>query len=240
MNGLRNTRVPSGKSRYDHVEMSLQQRLIGGLEYTVAYTRAWDERADFYLNEFDEQPTWRPSNSSNPHHFMTTVIAELPFGAGKPWLSERGILRALAGGWQASGIYHLQSGRAIDWGNLFYYGTATRTSDPAQRPRPRALVQHRRLRARERAAAGLVPSPRVPAAIRFPARRLHEPARLACSARSRWRGGSTAAGAVRAINAFNNVQWDQPSTEPTNSNFGAVTQQWNTPRWLQVQGRLTF
>jgi hypothetical protein len=43
-----------------------------------------------------------------------------------------------------------------------------------------------------------------------------------------------------AINAFNNVQWDQPNTNPTSSNFGAVTQQWNTPRWLQVQGRLTF
>ena len=43
MNGLQNTRVPSGKSSYHHVEMSLQQRLIGGFEFTVAYTRAWDE-----------------------------------------------------------------------------------------------------------------------------------------------------------------------------------------------------
>jgi hypothetical protein len=45
---------------------------------------------------------------------------------------------------------------------------------------------------------------------------------------------------VDAINALNNVQWDQPNTSPTSSNFGVVTQQWNTPRWLQVQGRLTF
>jgi hypothetical protein len=43
-----------------------------------------------------------------------------------------------------------------------------------------------------------------------------------------------------AINALNYVQWDQPNTDPTSSNFGVVTQQWNTPRWLQVQGRLTF
>jgi len=43
-----------------------------------------------------------------------------------------------------------------------------------------------------------------------------------------------------AINALNNVQWDLPNTTPTSSNFGVVTQQWNTPRWLQVQGRVTF
>jgi hypothetical protein len=43
-----------------------------------------------------------------------------------------------------------------------------------------------------------------------------------------------------AINALNRVQWDRPNTDPTSSNFGVVTQQWNTPRWLQLQGRITF
>ncbi len=45
---------------------------------------------------------------------------------------------------------------------------------------------------------------------------------------------------VDAINALNNVQWDLPNTTPTSSNFGVVTQQWNTPRWLQVLVRVTF
>ena len=103
MNGLQNTRVPSRQvAATTTSRCRCSSACIGGIEYTVAYTRAWDERADFYLNEFDEQPTWRPSNSSNPHHFMTTVIAELPFGAGKPWLARaRHAARAcrrLAGG----------------------------------------------------------------------------------------------------------------------------------------------
>lgn len=42
------------------------------------------------------------------------------------------------------------------------------------------------------------------------------------------------------INAMNNVQWDQPSTDLNSTNFGRVTQQWNTPRWIQFQFRLTF
>lgn len=45
---------------------------------------------------------------------------------------------------------------------------------------------------------------------------------------------------AQAINVFNRVQWDRPGTNPVSSNFGVVTQQWNTPRWIQLQGRFTF
>jgi len=241
MNGLQNARVPSGKSRYDHVEMSLQQRLLGGIEYTVAYTRAWDERADFYLNEFDPEPTWRPSNSSNPHHFMTNVIAELPFGTGKPWLSERGLLRAVAGGWQVSGIYHLQSGRKIDWGNLFYYGENYESIRIARSDRDRARWFNT-----ENFERG---GTRQPASFHrrvFPQRfdflrgDYMNQVDLSLQRTFRLPGSTQLLVKFDAINALNNVQWDQPNTNPTSSNFGAVTQQWNTPRWLQVQGRFTF
>jgi Carboxypeptidase regulatory-like domain len=241
MNGLQNTRVPDGKSRYDHVEMSLQQRLIGGLEYTVAYTRAWDERADFYFNEFDQQPTWRPSNSSNPHHFMTTVIAELPFGQGKRWLSEPGLLRMIAGGWQAAGIYHLQSGRAIDWGNLFYYGSSYENIEIARGDRDRA----RWFNTDDFERGGT----RQPASFHrrvFPQRFDYlcgdymNQLDLSMQRTFSLRRGTNLLVRFDAINAFNNVQWDLPTTNPTSSNFGAVTQQWNTPRWLQVQARMTF
>jgi hypothetical protein len=241
MNGLQNTRVPDGKSRYDHVEMSLQQRLIGGLEYTVAYTRAWDERADFYFNEFDQQPTWRPSNSSNPHHFMTTVIAELPFGQGKRWLSEPGLLRMIAGGWQASGIYHLQSGRAIDWGNLFYYGSSYENIEIARGDRDRArwfnTDDFERGGTRQPASFHRRVFPQ-----RFDYLRGDYMNQLDLSMQRTFslRRGTNLLVRFDAINAFNNVQWDLPTTNPTSSNFGAVTQQWNTPRWLQVQARMTF
>ena len=45
---------------------------------------------------------------------------------------------------------------------------------------------------------------------------------------------------VQAINALNTVQWDRPGTNPVTSTFGVVTQQWNTPRWIQLPGRLMF
>lgn len=241
MNGLSVARTPLGESRYHHVEMSVQQRLHRGIQYTIAYTRAWDERRDFFYYEWDELPTWRVSNSSLPHHFMVTSIVELPFGEGKRWLKDGGIGRMILGGWQVSGIYHLQSGRAIDWGNLFYYGS---NYQDIQLPRSE------RDRARwfntdnfERASA------KQPASFHrrvFPQRmdflRGDYMNQLDLSLMRRfglWRQTKLEV-RMDAINALNNVQWDQPNTSPTSSNFGVVTQQWNTPRWLQVQGRITF
>lgn len=241
MNGLSNARAPLGESKYHHVELSLQRRMSQGIQYTVAYTRAWDERRDFFYYEWDELPTWRVSNSSMPHHFMVTTIVELPFGENKPWLNGNGIGRKVLGGWQASGVYHLQSGRAIDWGNLFYYGSNYEAIK---------LPRGERDRARwfntdnfERSSA------RQPASFHrrvFPQRmdflRGDYMNQLDLSLQRRfglWRQTKLEV-RVDAINALNNVQWDQPNTSPTSSNFGVVTQQWNTPRWLQVQGRLTF
>ncbi|HVF88109.1 MAG TPA: carboxypeptidase-like regulatory domain-containing protein [Pyrinomonadaceae bacterium] len=42
------------------------------------------------------------------------------------------------------------------------------------------------------------------------------------------------------INALNSVQWNNPNTDPASSDFGRVTSQYNTPRWIQFQMRLTF
>jgi hypothetical protein len=42
------------------------------------------------------------------------------------------------------------------------------------------------------------------------------------------------------INAFNHVLWDNPNNDINNTNFGRVTTQWNTPRWIQFQLRFTF
>jgi len=45
---------------------------------------------------------------------------------------------------------------------------------------------------------------------------------------------------VDLINALNHVLWDNPNTDINSSNFGRVTTQWNTPRWIEFQLRFTF
>ena len=241
MNGLSNGRDPRGEAKYHHVEISVRQRMRGGMQFDVGYTRAWNTERDFFFNEFDAQPSWRTADGSLPHHLMLTSIVELPFGEGKRWLSSPGVRRAMLGGWQVSGIYHLQSGRVITWGNLFYNGDNYGDIKLSRGERDRAHWFNTDLF--ERASA------KQPASFHrrvFPSRfdflrgdymnqldmSLQREIPLAGRTRFQVR--------VDAINALNNVQWDQPNTSPTSANFGVVTQQWNTPRWIQLQGRIVF
>ena len=45
---------------------------------------------------------------------------------------------------------------------------------------------------------------------------------------------------AEALNAFNTPQFRAPNTAVGNSNFGAITQQANFPRYLQLGGRISF
>jgi len=239
--GLRDTRVPEGLSKYHHLELSVRQRPWGGVEYTVGYTRAWDKRRDFYFNEFDAEPSWRVSESSLPHHLVVTAIVELPFGEGRRWLSEKGALRAIAGGWHVSGIYHLQSGRVINWGNLFYYGADLESIKLPNSQRDRARwFNTDQFERSSSAVPGNFHRRMFPTRIDFLRGDHMNQLDLSVARLFRLAGRTRFEVQLQALNALNRVQWDRPGTNPVTSTFGVVTQQWNTPRWLQLQGRVTF
>jgi hypothetical protein len=138
-------------------------------------------------------------------------------------------------------VYHLQSGRAIDWGNLFYYGANLRDIQLSRGERDRArwfnTDNFERASARQAAAFHR----RVfPPRMDFLRGDYMNQLDLSLQRRFELFRQTKLEVRVDAINALNNVQWNQPNTSPTSSNFGVVTEQWNTPRWLQVQGRITF
>jgi len=57
----------------------------------------------------------RASSSYDIRHFFTVnSVYELPFGAGKPFLSQAGPLRSILGGWALSGIGTSRSGRPVN------------------------------------------------------------------------------------------------------------------------------
>jgi hypothetical protein len=71
----------------------------GGVEGGTTLENAFDRRRE----RGDAQYTPR-------HRFISTVIWELPFGHGKPWLSNNGFANAVFGGWQLSGSFIAQTG----------------------------------------------------------------------------------------------------------------------------------
>ncbi len=72
----------------------------------------------------DREPTlWWDDNNSRPFRLSGGAVYELPFGAGKPMLKDGGVLAAIAGGWQTGGTFEYQPGSVIVFNtNLFYYG----------------------------------------------------------------------------------------------------------------------
>lgn len=113
-------RTNDGRVRHHALELSLTRRFSKGLSLDANYTKTRNEATTF-LNDFDKERTWLPSNLSRPHRVTVSGIYELPFGKGKPFI-ESGFLSKIVGGWQVAATHEWQPGPLVSFGNLLYYG----------------------------------------------------------------------------------------------------------------------
>src|SRR5262249_32790123 len=103
------------RSYYDSLQAHLQRRFAQG--YTVKLTYTWSKAlGPLSANEYGvdgyalNTPDYWPlaanvvRNFDRTHNFNASFTAELPFGAGKRWVSG-GVASALAGGWQVNGLF---------------------------------------------------------------------------------------------------------------------------------------
>ena len=110
-----------GKANYNALAAKLQRRFSSGLTYLVSYT--WSKSIDtgsgirvppgdqqFTQNEFCVSCDRATSSFSADQRFVTSLLYELPFGKGKPFLNHGGLIHAIAGGWQMGSIVTLQTG----------------------------------------------------------------------------------------------------------------------------------
>jgi len=287
-NGLINGRDPGGEQKYNHLEVTVTKRLSHGYSFQASYLWSSNIERITRENEFDESTIWRPSQNSAPHNFNANFIYEFPFGKGRKLLSGNKWLGAFVGGWQFSGIYVKQTGRAYDLGNWFYYGSDLR--DIAKDTKDQTVSDwfnwqlfpgaSRDFNASNRAAyearirtivpqsvltqmgnicgsgnnvactyENVTPTNFQPNAFHvrvFPTRLnwLRGMGKNQLDANFLRRFPLTEKQALEfrldLINTFNHVLWENPNTDITSSNFGRVTTQWNTPRFIQFQLRYTF
>ncbi|RPI56521.1 MAG: hypothetical protein EHM55_05055 [Acidobacteria bacterium] len=108
-----------GWSDYDSLQTSLMRRMAQGFQANVAYTwsRAFGICCDTLsdgsprvqaLEYFDLNEALLPQD--RPHNFQASFLAELPFGAGKPFVDNGGAASAIFGGWQVNGLFSAYSG----------------------------------------------------------------------------------------------------------------------------------
>jgi outer membrane receptor protein involved in Fe transport len=108
-----------GWSDYDSLQASLMRRLAQGVQVNVAYT--WSKAFGICCDTLSDNPPQVQAldyfslnearlPQDRPHNFQASFVAELPFGAGKPFLNEGGFAGHLLGGWQVNGLLSLYSG----------------------------------------------------------------------------------------------------------------------------------
>ncbi len=247
-----------GGTKYHDMQVQLERRFAKGFQTAVLYTRAYSEEQDYYWNEFDPKPSWRPTDQVRPHRFVWTTIAELPLGKGRRWVSRHPV-QHLVGGWQLSWIYQIQNGAPASWGNRFFYGDLSKIKD---------LFRHKEVHAADIhtwfdpsiAYRGAGP---VPAGFTgFEGRSAMQPGsyhvRVFPTRLSELRNDGIrnwdvkilrrfkiaetwrATFSVDLLNATNHTNFGGLNTDPTSTNFGKVTTQVGQPRFIQLNLRIDF
>lgn len=118
-----NTTENNGYSWYHSLQLTGTKRFAKGYTVIGSYTFAKWQQAVNLLNASDPLPLREISDLDAPHRFNISSIWDLPFGRDRALLSRtHGLVQRLVGGWELSGIWGLQSGFALPWGNVIYYG----------------------------------------------------------------------------------------------------------------------
>ena len=116
--------LPLGESKAHSLEVQVNRRLSNGLTGFFSFN-ANSVRYNRTVEEYEREPTlWQGSNDARPWRLAGAASYELPFGRGKRFLSDGGVVAALASNWQVSGTWEFQPGALLDWGgqNIFFYG----------------------------------------------------------------------------------------------------------------------
>ena len=109
-------------SNYHSLQTRLQQRLDFGLALLGSYTwsKSIDDASNFFTsagdpnfpqNSFDLRAERGRSNFDVRHRLSVSYSYDLPFGKGRAYLADRGLVSTILTGWQTFGIVTLQSGR---------------------------------------------------------------------------------------------------------------------------------
>src|SRR4029453_37084 len=108
LGGLSYSNLPLGASKPHSRELTANRRFSNGLSGFVSFN-ANRVRYNRPVEEFDREPTlWQGSNDARPWRLAGVASYELPFGRGRQFLKEGGVMAAVASNWQVSGTWEYQ------------------------------------------------------------------------------------------------------------------------------------
>ena len=114
----------SGYSKYDSFQMDVTKRMSHGflLQGNYVFGNAYDS-SRYSLRAGRKQTLQTGTVGGVTHAFKGNWVFELPFGQGRRFLNtSNGILNRIIGGWEMNGLFRMQSGRLLDFGNVRLVG----------------------------------------------------------------------------------------------------------------------
>ena len=132
-----NTSENTGYSWYNSLQFTASRRFNKGYTIQGSYTfQKWMQAINL-LNAADPAPVREISDADAPHRINISSVWSLPFGKGRAFLSNaNGLTSRIVGGWEVSGIYSIQSGFPLAWGNVIYNGDPKNIVLPADQRTP--------------------------------------------------------------------------------------------------------
>jgi hypothetical protein len=253
-----------GTSSYRSLQLRGEKRFSHGYTLLASYTwSSFFERVSL-LNDVDPNLERRVSGADIPHRIVVSGIWELPFGRGRKWGRDwHKAIDGVIGGWQLQGIFQAQDGFPLTLGNIYYSGDLKniRTNIAGKTARVQTLVDISGFYFSD-AAVRVDNDPNKP--LDPVKQRADQRIRLANNIRTLpsrlpWFRGQglhlwdlsiikkvsiseTVKVELRGefLNAFNHAQFNNPSLDPTSTNFGIITSQNNLPRNVQLGFKVTF
>ncbi len=256
------------RSRYNAGVVELQKRLTHGWGGRFSYTYSrLDDNQFGETNQYSQvaggsagSGTGRALDNYNldaeysrslldvPHRLVLAPIFELPFGAGRHWLSQGAMANAIAGGWTVAGVFEFVSGFPI---NVAQNGDNTGTFSGEQRPNvvdasAAATSGDREARFNgwiNPAAYSPAPAftfgnaPRTNPDLRTPDRNNID---LVISKDIAVKTGVHGQIKIELLNLTNHVKTDGPEQRLGRSDFGLITAQAGFMRITQITFRLGF
>jgi hypothetical protein len=112
-NGVIEQNNTIGRSYFESVDARIEKRIDHGLSIIANYGFSKLIEADTYLNDTDTSLNRRISPFDHTHHFVVASSYDLPFGKGRAFSTNSRIVDLIIGGFRINGIYTYQTGAPI-------------------------------------------------------------------------------------------------------------------------------
>jgi len=225
-----------GISYFHMFQARLEKRFSHGVQFLANYqwSKLLERRSR--LNDSDEFLENRVAGEDRPQRFVGSGSWELPFGRGHAWGTNLGAgLNRLVDGWIVNGIYTIQPGGPLGWGNSIYFGGDLRY-DPRKLEAAFDTTRFNR-NSTQQLGSNLRTFPSRFANLRADGAHNFD---FSVIKNTSITEKVSIQFRLEFFNAFNHPTFNGPELSPVNTNFGNITSQSNLARTTQMALRLVW